>query len=64
MVDAFDVNSQGTGFESQQNPVEQATNNAAEMRKYLEANPEATMTMFRVFANLFDEPRQVKSTQE
>ena len=63
MVDTFDLNSQGT--DNSVGNTEAATENkAAELRKYLEANPDAALTMFKVFAHLYDEPKQVKTSQE
>jgi hypothetical protein len=60
MVDAFDLKSQGT--DNSALPAEaQTENKAQELRKYLEANPDIGMTMFKVFAHLYDEPKQVKT---
>ena len=36
---------------------EAGTNKAAELKKYLEANPDCALTMFKVYAHLFDEPK-------
>ena len=56
MVDTFDLKSQGT--DNSVMPLENATENKAqELRKYLEANPDISMTMFKVFAHLYDEPK-------
>lgn len=43
-------------------PIEAGTNKAAELKKFLEANPDCAATMFKVYAQLFDEPKQVKTT--
>ena len=62
MVDTFDLKSQGT--ENSLIPDATLENKAVELRKYLEANPDVGNTMFKVFAHLFDEPKQVKTAQE
>ena len=58
-----DKNEQEVADSSRGPPAEAGTNKAVELKKFLESNPDCAATMFKVYAHLFDEPKQVKTTQ-
>ena len=58
-----DLNSASDGNDSACRVEPEQLNKATEMKRYMDANPEIVQSMFKVYANLFDEPKQLKVTE-